>query len=75
MRPTRFTKQQRVTKFGKGGWHIAWWGLAYTHPVTGDSYATDRFNPFWIKRRRRALEEKRATRQLQHLQRVTFEEK
>lgn len=36
MRPTRLTRQRRLTKPGKGGWAITRHGFVYTHPVTGN---------------------------------------
>lgn len=43
MRPTRFTRKPRRTKWGRGGWGISPFVgmLHYTHPITGDGYSSD----------------------------------
>lgn len=41
MRPTRWTRQRRRTKQGKGGWNIGLGHISYTHPVTGDGVSAD----------------------------------
>jgi hypothetical protein len=37
MRPTRWTRLDRVTHYGRGGWLVRWSGPMYVHPVTGDA--------------------------------------
>jgi hypothetical protein len=38
-RPTRFTKQTRLTRKWKGGWSLHSFGFMYVHPATGDGYS------------------------------------
>lgn len=61
MRPTRWTRGKRLTKPGKGGWHLGRYGPTYTHPVSGDGYSAG-----WNLRRLLALrrdQERRRGRQ------------
>jgi len=60
VRPTRWTRQRRVTYWGKGGWHICWDGVGYTHPVTGDGVFTDWRNVRDLLRLRREGEAEHA---------------
>lgn len=58
MRPTRWTRRKRRTKFGKGGWGFSISVLLfhYTHPVTGDGYSSDRlYKLLQMRRTREAL--------------------
>lgn len=56
MRPTRWTRKQRRTKPGKGGWSVDWiegsFLFMYTHPVTGTGYANDHLIDLIRTRRR-----------------------
>lgn len=63
MRPTRWTRQRRATRYGKGGWRVYRFGLLYIHPVTGDG-ATAGWNVRRILRERREQERKRRVRRM-----------
>lgn len=66
IRPTRWTRKRRLTKFGKGGWHFdirsRMW--SYTNPVTGDGVAADGLRRALRMRQRQESHQHRTRRAL-----------
>jgi hypothetical protein len=67
MRPTRFTRKQRVTKPRRGGWQMSVYPfyIMYMHPVTGSAFVGT--TPWSVWKMRKAVEEKKERDKYLHM--------